>query len=117
MFMLMFFGLLYAALSMWPRRCGHGVLALDLEGTVVEQPSQAEWSDSRARRTTTNIASATWSRRSTHAQDDDRVKAVALDLDGSLAAASGDRRPLGRGAPLRASGKPVIAYADRLHRR
>jgi protease-4 len=39
-FMLMFFGLLYVALSVRPAPVGEGVLALDLDGTVVEQASK-----------------------------------------------------------------------------
>ena len=44
-FMLMFFGLLYAGLSAKPTPLGEGVLALDLNGTVVEQPSKADVSE------------------------------------------------------------------------
>ena len=47
-FMLMFFGLLYAGLSAKPTPVGDGVLALDLNGAVVEQPSRAELSEALA---------------------------------------------------------------------
>ena len=40
--MLLFFGLLYAGLSAQPRPVGEGVLLVDLDGTVVEQPSQPD---------------------------------------------------------------------------
>ena len=39
-FMLLFFGALYAALSSRPAAVGDGVLAMDLDGVVVEQPSR-----------------------------------------------------------------------------
>ena len=38
-FMLMFFGLLYVLLSTRPEAVGAGVLALNLDGVIVEQPS------------------------------------------------------------------------------
>ncbi len=44
-FMLMFFGLLYTGLSAKPTPVSDGVLALDLNGAVVEQPSKAELSE------------------------------------------------------------------------
>ena len=43
--MLMFFGGLYAALSARPAPISDGVLVLDLKGTIVEQPSQAAFTD------------------------------------------------------------------------
>jgi len=82
-FMLMFFGLLYAGLSAKPTPVGEGVLALDLDGAVVEQPSKADVSevfsggdrptDYRLRDLIAVLEKA---------KTDDRVKAVALDLDG-----------------------------------
>ena len=38
-FMLMFFGLLYVGLQSRPNPVGNGVLVLDLDGIVTEQPS------------------------------------------------------------------------------
>src|SRR5689334_8167377 len=84
LFMLLFFGLLYAALSAKPTPVGDGVLALDLKGTVVEQPSRADVSElltgngnrPREYRLRDLVAAID------AAKDDDRVKAVALDLDG-----------------------------------
>ena len=46
------------------------------------------------------------------AKDDDRVKAVALDLDGFLGGGqTGDGRPGRAVRRVRTAGKPVIAYA------
>ena len=43
--MLLFFGMIYAALSARPEPVHDGVLALDLKGALVEQPAGLEWSD------------------------------------------------------------------------
>jgi protease IV len=112
-FMLMFFGLLYIGLQTRPNQVGDGVLVLDLDGTVVEQPSTPDTAELLAgsqrlkefsRRELVAVLDA--------AADDGRVKAVALDLDGFL---GGGQTALGDvGAALdrvRKSGKPVVAYA------
>ena len=111
--MLMFFGLLYAGLSARPAPVTDGVLALDLDGVVVEQPAQgASCRSSRAAAASSNIACATWSRRSTRRKDDDRVKAVALDLEGFLGGGQTAIADLADAIRrVRASGKPVLAYA------
>ena len=44
-FMLLFFGMLYSALSARPAPVKDGVLDLNLNGAVVEQPSRASLSD------------------------------------------------------------------------
>ena len=112
-FMLMFFGLLYVVLQTRPNQVDDGVLVLDLDGTVVEQPSTPDTAELLAgsqrlhefsRRDLITVLDA--------AADDDRVKAVALDLDGFL---GGGQTAIGDlGAALdgvRKSGKPVLAYA------
>jgi protease-4 len=110
--MLMFFGLLYAALSARPDPVTAGVLDMALEGSVTEQPAQASWADVaggtrlREHRLRDLVAALD------AARGDSRVKAVALDLDGFLGGgqtAIGDvAEAVGR---VRASGKPVVAYA------
>ena len=111
--MLMFFGGLYAALSSRPTPISDGVLVLDLKGTIVEQPSQAAFTDVlsgaggiREYRLRDLVAALD------DARTDDRVKAVALDLDafaGGGQTAIGD---LGEAVRrVRTSGKPVLAYA------
>jgi protease-4 len=110
--MLMFFGLLYAALSARPAPVGDGVLDMALQGSISEQPAQASW---------TEVASGTRLREHRlrdlvaaldAARSDARVKAVALDLDGFL---GGGQTAVGDVAEavqrVRASGKPVVAYA------
>ena len=112
-FMLMFFGLIYAGLSAKPTPISEGVLAFDLNGPVVEQPSKADVSEVltggspvREYRLRDLVAALD------SARTDDRVKAVALDLDsfagGGQAAMSDLSDAIRR---VRDSGKPVLAYA------
>ena len=113
-FMLLFFGLLYAGLSVQPAPVGEGVLLVDLDGTVVEQPSQPDAAELlsgqgdrlREYRLRDLVAALD------AARDDDRVKAVALDLDGFLGGGQSAMAELGAAVRrVRASGKPVAAYA------
>ena len=112
-FMLLFFGLLYVGLQSRPDQVGEGVLVLDLDGTIVEQPSTPDTAEVLAggqrlhefsRRELVAALDA--------ARDDDRVKAVALDLDGFL---GGGQTALGDvGAALdrvKKAGKTVVSYA------
>src|SRR3954453_18218638 len=111
-FMLLFFGMLYAALSARPAPVKDGVLALALRGAVVEQPAKVEFSDlasgNRAREYRLRDLVAAMD----SAKDDSRVKAVALDLDGfqggGLTAMSDLADAIRR---VRDSGKPVVAYS------
>src|SRR5574338_6041 len=83
-FMLLFFGFLYAALSARPTPVKDGVLALELKGSVVEQPAKADFADlaggSRVREYRLRDLVAALDQ----ARDDERGKAVALDLDGFM---------------------------------
>ena len=111
--MLLFFGALFAALSARPNPASvkDGALVLDLDGTIVEQPAEAEFNfgggdeprEFRLRDLVRAIDAA---------KDDTRVKAVVLDLDGFAggypAAVNEVAEALGR---VRASGKPVLAFA------
>ncbi|MBA3835092.1 MAG: signal peptide peptidase SppA, partial [Sphingomonas sp.] len=113
-FMLLFFGLIYAGLSSRPAPVKDGVLAFDLEGAVVEQPSKPGFTElasggtaaTREYRLRDLVAALD------AARDDGRVKAVALDLErftggGQVAMidlAEAVRR-------VRESGKQVIAYS------
>ena len=111
-FMLLFFGMLYAGLSAHPAPVKAGVLDLDLKGNVVEQPARAEWSDIAGGSRTAQFRLRDLIAALDAAKDDDRVKAVALDLDsfmGGGQTAMGDLADAIR--RVRASGKPVVAYA------
>ncbi|QNM82565.1 signal peptide peptidase SppA [Sphingomonas sabuli] len=113
-FMLLFFGLLYVGLSARPTPVGDGVLAMELNGAVVEQPSRPSYAE---------LAGGSGSVTREHslrdvvgaldaAREDDRVKAVALDLErftgGGQVAMTDVADAVRR---LRTSGKPVLAYA------
>lgn len=112
--MLLFFGALFAALSARPNTAiSDGALVVDLDGTVVEQLSEQ---DPVAALTGQNVAREHRLRDVVHAldtaRDDARVKAVVLDLDrfagGYPATVAQVGEAVGR---VRASGKPVLAYA------
>ena len=115
--LVLFFGLLYMALSASPGESGapsSGALVLDLDGVIVEQPQAVAPSslltgtddvlqEFRLRDIVTALQAA---------KSDSKVKVVVLDLDGFL---GGGQVALSRiGAALdgvRAAGKPVLAYA------
>jgi protease-4 len=114
-FMLLFFGVLFAALSHKPNKASvrDGALVVALDGALVEQPEESDafaslggapvMKQQRLRDVLRALDSA---------RTDARVKAVVLDLDrftgGYPAAVSEVAAAVGR---VRASGKPVLAYA------
>src|SRR6476646_11540478 len=109
--LILFFGGLYGALSARPAPIKEGVLDLNINGSLVEQPARREWADvagsSRVQEYRLRDLVAALDK----AKDDGRVKAVALDLDGfngGGATAVGDLADAVR--RVRASGKPVVAY-------
>src|SRR5437764_107239 len=111
-FMLLFFAGLYGGLSAKPPAVGQGVLDLDLSGTVVEQPARAQWSDVAGGSRLEQYRLSDLVAALDAARDDNRVKAVALDLDGFTGGgqtAMGDLAEAVR--RVRAAGKPVVAYA------
>ena len=113
--MLLFFGALFTALSAksGPASVRDGALLLDLKGQIVEQPTEVSpfqaLSQGNAPR---QYRLRDVVRAIDAARSDDRVKAVVLDLDqfggGYPAAISEVGDALAR---VRASGKPVLAYA------
>jgi protease-4 len=113
-FMLLFFGVLYAALSARPPAVTDGVLAMDLDGVLVEQASRP---DALAALAGAGSITQEFELRDLvatldAAKDDDRVKAIALDLDGFLGGGQASLSALGEKiGEVRKSGKPVIAYA------
>ncbi len=112
-FMLLFFGFLYVALQARPNPVNEGVLVLDLDGTVVEQPATPDTAELLAggqrlhefsRRELVAALDA--------AREDDRVKAVALDLDGFLGGGQTALADVGAALDrVKKAGKPVLAYA------
>ncbi|MGE3745869.1 MAG: signal peptide peptidase SppA [Sphingomonadaceae bacterium] len=116
-FMLLFFALLYAALSMAPNPAmttGSGALLLQLNGTLVEQPENIDpfsLIESRG-----DIAGEYRLRDVIRAlraaARDDSIKAVVLDLDRFV---GGGQTTIADAADaveeVRRAGKPVLAYA------
>jgi protease-4 len=114
-FMLMFFGVLYAALSARPAPITDGVLAMELDGVVVEQPAAIDpfaalsplgggaMKEHRLKDLVAVLRAA---------KDDDRVKAVSLDLDSFLGGGQTAIATLGEAIDeVRKSGKTVTAFA------
>src|SRR5690349_433509 len=110
-FMLLFFGAIYSALSAKPAPVKDGVLDLNLNGSVVEQPARAKWSDVASGNRLGEYRLRDLVQALDKARTDGRVKAVALDLDGFT---GGGQTAIGDFADavrrVRSSGKPVIAY-------
>ena len=112
-FMLIFFAGLYALLSARPApSVSDGVLVLKLNNGVVEQPAEqdafalAGGSSGPGPLALRDVRAAILK-----AKDDDRVKAVALDLDG-FSAGQTVVADLGEALDeVKRSGKPVLAYA------
>src|SRR5947209_741832 len=110
--LLLVFGMLYGALSARPAPVKDGVLDLDLNGSVVEQPSRAKWSDVASGNRLGEFRLRDLVQALDKARDDSRVKAEALDLDvftGGGGTAVGDLAEAVR--RVRSAGKPVIAYS------
>jgi protease-4 len=111
LFMLLFFGMIYSALSARPAPVRPGVLDLNLNGSLVEQPARREWADVAGTPRAQEYRLRDLVAMLDKARGDSRVKAVALDLDGfngGGATAINDLADAVR--RVRAAGKPVIAY-------
>jgi protease-4 len=110
--LLLFFAGLYGILSARPPAVGEGVLDLNLNGDVVEQPARSTWSDVAKGSPLREYRLRDLMAALDQAKSDDRVKAVALDLDGFTGGgqtAMGDLADAVR--RVRGAGKPVVAYA------
>jgi protease-4 len=115
-FMILFFMLLFMALTASPNPIvvGEGALHVNLDGVIVEQPEPIDplavltGSDSAIREhRLRDVVRAIQS-----AATDDRVTAVALDLDGFLGGGQSALGEVGDALQqVRDAGKPVIAYA------
>lgn len=114
--MLLFFGLLYAALSFSPQPAmiGSGALVLKLDGTIVEQPRRESPFD-----LVTGDGSPVGEyglRDVVHALEtaakDDKIKAVVLDLDSFMGGGQVALSRVGKALDgLRAVKKPVLTFA------
>ncbi|MFL6843611.1 MAG: signal peptide peptidase SppA [Allosphingosinicella sp.] len=115
LFMLLFFALLYAAMTARPTvPAGEdGALLLRLDGPIVEQPATATASEVLSGRggpreyRLRDVVHALQT-----AADDDRVKAVALDLDIFSGGGQATLAAVGEALDsVRKANKPVLAYA------
>lgn len=115
-FMLLFFWFLYMLLSFSPNPAvpSSGALYMNLNGTIVEQPSEpapvevlSGTADNLREYRLRDIVRALDA-----AATDDRITAVALDLDGFLGGGQSAILEVGDAIErVREAGKPVIAYA------
>ena len=115
-FMLLFFGVLFAALSARPNpgTVRDGALLLDLDGVIVEEVSSIDPFAALISQTipVREYAARDLVRAIDGAAGDDRIKAIALDLKGFLGGGHVHTHDvasaLGR---FRAAGKPVYSYS------
>lgn len=113
--MLLFFGLIFAALNARPgtKAINDGALVLDLNGSIVEQPAEpAAFAALSGQGTPKQFRLRDVVRAIDTARTDDRVKALVLDLDGFTSAYPAALGEIGDAiARVRATKKPVLAYA------
>ena len=117
LFLLLFFGLLYAALSWSPKPAASvssGALLLKLEGTIVEQPAEVDplslLTGSGPQMKEYRLADIVAALEA--AKDDGKVKAVVLNLDGFAGGGQVALARVGKALDaVRAAKKPVFAYA------
>src|SRR4051794_18203490 len=109
--LILFFGGLYGTLSARPAAVREGVLNLNLNGSVVEQPSRREWSEVAGTARPQEYRLRDLVAALDKAKDDSRVKAVALDLDGFTGGGETAVADLADAVRrVRQAGKPVVAY-------
>lgn len=113
-FMLLFFAMLYAMLSVSPYKDSayRGALRLNLAGEIVEQPAEPSPFDAIGGSITREFRASEVIHALDTAAENDRIAAVALDLDvftgGGQAALADVAEAIDR---FRRSGKRVIAYS------
>lgn len=113
--MLLFFGLLFAALNARPgtKAIPTGALVLDLKGTIVEQPEeQAPFAALSGQAMPRQYRLRDVLRAIDDARSDDRVKALVLDLDSFGGGYPATLNEVGEAIRrFRDTKKPVLAYA------
>ncbi len=114
LFMLLFFGALYAGLSARPqgKAVGTGALVLDLKGSIVEQPEVASPSELLSGSAPTKQYRLNDVIRALNAAaTDDRVKVVVLDLDNFMGAGQVSLIDVGEAIDRVRAKKKVYAFA------
>ena len=113
--LLLFFGILFAALSARPgnKAIGDGALVLRLDGPIVEQPSEpASFAALSGRNAPRQYRLRDLLRAIDTGAKDARVKAIVLDLDGFGGGYPAQIAEVGAALKrARDGGKPVLAYA------
>ncbi|QTD54905.1 signal peptide peptidase SppA [Parasphingorhabdus cellanae] len=115
--MLLFFAALYAALSSRPNvaAIGDGALLLDLKGVIVEQPAQQDFTAmfTRNENTIREYRLRDVVRAIDAAAEDDRVKAVVLDLSTFMGGGQTSLSAVGEAlARVKQSNKPIYAFSS-----
>lgn len=118
--LLLFFGLLYAVLSMRPTpgKVTEGALVIQLDGAVVEETADVTTSDLLLAQTTNadlprDVRARDVERALNAAARDPKIKLVAIDLSRFSGAGFVHLRDIGAAMDrVRAAGKPVLTYAD-----
>ncbi|HEU0135195.1 MAG TPA: signal peptide peptidase SppA [Allosphingosinicella sp.] len=114
LFMLLFFAMLYAVMTARPTLGAgdRGALLLQLDGPIVEQPAQATASELFSGGGPREFRLRDVVRSLEAAASDDRVKAVALDLDIFSGGGQATLSSVGEALDsVRKANKPVLAYA------
>lgn len=114
LFMLLFFALLHAALTFNPTAAtGDGALLLELDGAIVEQPSEADiFAALGGASPVREYRVADLVRALDAARTDGKIKAVVLDLGAFMGGGQVALQTVGEALDrVRKSGKPVLAYA------
>lgn len=110
--MLLFFGFLWAALKAGPKPIGDGVLLVELDGSLVEQPARQSASSLVGGRVAHQHSLRNVVAAMDAAAKDRRVKAVAFDLERFVGGGQSAIATLGEAMDrTRKAGKPVLAYA------
>jgi protease-4 len=120
LFLLMFFGLLYAALSMRPTpgKVTEGALVMHLDGAIVEETADVDTLDlllaqGTKRDLPQDVRARDIERALRAAAVDPKIKLVAMDLSRFTGAGFVHLRDIGAAMDrVRAAGKPVLTYAD-----
>ncbi len=118
--LLLFFGLLYALLSMRPTpgKVSEGALVIQLDGAVVEETADVTTTDLLVAQTTnadlpTDVRARDVERALLAAAKDSKIKLVAIDLSRFTGGGFVHLRDIGAAMDVvRKAGKPVLTYAD-----
>ena len=110
--MLLFFAGLYGVLSARPPAVGEGVLELNLNGNVVEQPARAEWSDVAGGNRVGQYRLRDLVAALDQARDDSRVVGLVARVGAAPLGMAQVQELRNAVIAFRAKKKPAVAYAE-----